>query len=83
MTFGYNSDEFVKTINALSAAAPGSDEYNKLAVKLNNITINDVPTVALINVPNVFAMSSSIKGAEKGFGTITTAPNPAYFDAMK
>lgn len=83
MTFGYKSDQFVTTINALSAAVPGSDEYNKLAVELNNITINDVPTVALINVPNVFALSSSIKGAEKGFGTITTAPNPAYFDAMK
>lgn len=83
MTSGYKSDEYVSTINALSAAKPGSDDYNKLAVKLNNITIQDVPTVALINVPNMFAMSSSIKGAEKGFGTITTAPNPAYFDAMK
>ena len=81
--FNYKNPEYNTLLSQLGAQTPGSDQYNSYAQQLTNLFVQDVPNVTLINLPNIFVMSSSIKGAEKGFGTITTAPNPAYFDSVK
>ena len=70
-------------VNQMAAAVPGSQEYTDAVVKLANLNVDEIPVVQLVDTPNIFAMTASIKGAEKGFGTIPIQPQPAPFESIK
>ncbi len=74
-TWSYKSQQYVNLVNQLGAARVGSAAYDKAAAGLGALNISDVPIVALVDTPNIFAMTSNVSNVNAMLRTAVILPD--------